>query len=260
MLNMIKAEIKRLVKSKEFWVAIGVYLLVYCGCFFIQLSAQSGEAFISQEYSKEPGFYIIVDAIIASLNQMVQTFGFGFGSLILGIYFTSFVCSEYSSGYIKNTAMMEGGRASVIISKTIIAALISMIVILFNYIVGAILGTSFIHIFTIEPLTELLKNGCIMWLLSIALFSLVIFLSTFFHSKTAGIVILFLVSSGMLLPVFHTVFDLLHIPWAAEYTLSYFFSTVLNTSTIMSHAFVMSILFMMVYNILSILIIKRRDL
>ena len=85
MLNMIKAETKRLIKSKGFWISVLIYILVFITCFYMQLSAEQSTSFVDEGISKEPGFYISVDASIKSLNQLVQTFGFGFGSLVLGI-------------------------------------------------------------------------------------------------------------------------------------------------------------------------------
>ena len=261
MLNIIKADIKRLFISKGFWFAIGIYLLIYCGSIFMQLSAQSGEGFGNQSYLKEPGFYIFVDTLVSSLNMFVQIFGFGFGNLILGIYFTSFVCDEYDSGYIKNTAILPGGRVAVIISKLFVAVFITLLVMLFNYVIAAILGIIFINDFTIDSIFEVFINGGVMWLLSIALFSLIIFLSTFFRHKTVGIIIIFLISSGMILSISDTIFDFLNISQISEYTLGHFFSTLLcsSNSTIV-HAFIMSIIYILVYNVLSILVIEKRDL
>ncbi|MCH4286393.1 MULTISPECIES: ABC transporter permease [Bacillota] len=261
MLNMIKAETKRLIKSKGFWISVLIYILVFITCFYMQLSAEQSTSFVDEGISKEPGFYISVDASIKSLNQLVQTFGFGFGSLVLGIYFTSFVCSEYTSGYIKNTAVLEGGRKAVILSKIMVALVISFIILALNYLIGWILGICFIDNFMINPVQEIFIDFSMMLLLMCALFSLIIFLSTIFHNKTFGIVLLFLIASGMLQPFLDSIFNLLHISFASEYTLSYFFSTILPVSgPVVSHAFMMSIAFILVYNIGSAIVLQKTDI
>ena len=102
MINIIKSEMKRLLKSKGFWFSLMIFILVYVISIFMQVSSQQLGIFDSTQKIPEPGFYIAIDVVVKSLNSFATMFGHSFGTLILGIYFVIFISQEYSSGYIKN--------------------------------------------------------------------------------------------------------------------------------------------------------------
>lgn len=291
MFNMIKAETKRLFKSKSFLVAVGIYLFI-CGLCFYALTSMQYQSIDSQApkesinstqengvgFSNESGLYIsigtnefeegmndgmnsIENTLPISLNEIVKEFSISLGILVFGIYLISFICNEYSSGYIKNTVMLEGGRSSVIISKLAIATIISFLVIIFNYIAGAIIGNIFLDNFIIESPKKLISFASIIFILSLALYSLIIFICTFTRNKVISIVTFFLMATDMITPLLSKIFDLLHIPSAINYTLTYF----LSASSDIDRDFAirilyMSIIYILVYNIFSLIILKKRDI
>lgn len=291
MFNMIKAETKRLFKSKSFLVAIGIYLLIYGFYFYIltSLQSQSMDSQAPKEsinatqenevgFSNESGSHISIDTnefqegmneginstedtLPMSLNEIVKDLGISLGVLVFGIYLISFICNEYSSGYIKNTVMLEGGRSSVIISKLAVSAIISLLVIIFNYIACAIIGKIFLDDFIIESPKKLISFASIIFILSLALYSLVIFICTVTRNKVISIITFFLIVSDITTLLLSKIFDLLHIPSAINYTLTYF----LNASSDIYRDFAirilyMSIIYILVYNIFSVIILKKRDI
>ncbi len=291
MFNMIKAETKRLFKSKSFLVAIGIYLLIY-GFYFYMLTSLQSQSMDSQApkesinatqenevgFSNESGFYVSIDTnefqegmnegmnstentLPISLNEIVRDLSISLGVLVFGIYLISFICNEYSSGYIKNTVMLEGGRSSVIISKLAVSAIISLLVIIFNYIAGAIIGNIFLDNFIIESPKKLISFASIIFILSLALYSLVIFICTVTRNKVTSIITFFLIVSDICTSLLSKIFDLLHIPSAINYTLTYFFSA---SSEIYRDFAIrilyMSIIYILVYNIFNVIILKKRDI
>ncbi len=291
MFNMIKAETKRLFKSKSFLVAIGIYLFICAFCLYASISVQSQsidspapkESINSTQengvgFSNESGLYISIgtnefeegmndgmnsteNTLPISLNEIVKAFSISLGVLVFGIYLISFICNEYSSGYIKNTVMLEDGRSSVIISKLAISAIISLLVIIFNYIACAIIGKIFLDNFIIESPKKIISFACIIFILSLAIYSLVIFICTVTRNKVISIVTFFLIETDMIIPLLSKIFDLLHIPSAINYTLTYF----LNASSDIYRDFAirilyMSIIYILVYNIFSVIILKKRDI
>ncbi|MDY4078825.1 MAG: hypothetical protein SOY42_08570 [Clostridium sp.] len=291
MFNMIKAETKRLFKSKSFLVAISIYLLIYGFYFYMLTSLQSQimdspapkESINSTQengvgFSNESGLYISIgtnefeegmedgmnsteSTLTISLNEIVKDFSISVGVLVFGIYLISFICNEYSSGYIKNTVMLEEGRSSVIISKLAVSAIISLLVIIFNYIACAIIGKIFLDNFIIESPKKLISFASIIFILSLALYSLVIFICTVTRNKAISIVTFFLIATDAITPLLSKIFDLFHIPSAINYTLTYFF----NASSDIYIDFAirilyMSIIYILVYNIFSVIILKKRDI
>ena len=115
--------------------------------------------------------------------------------------------------------------------------------------------------FDIESLSIILKCIIIMFLLSMAMFSLIIFVSTLFKNKTAGIILLFLIASGMLFPFINGILEFVHLSNLAKYSLSYLFTNIIsyNNSTMIKTIFI-SIIYIIVYTIISIKIIQKRDL
>ena len=253
MFNIIKSEITRLSKSKGFWVSIGIFIFIYIVCIVMQTSTQNTSNFNSTNIINEPGFYIQVDTVVKSLNGYATTFGHSFGVLILGIYLSLFVCHEYSSGYVKNVATLPNGRNAMIISK--------VVVLFICYSLSFILGNILIEGFEIESLSIILKSIIVMFLLSMAMFSLIIFVSTLFKNKTAGIILLFLIASGMLFPFINGILEFIHLSNLAKYSFSYLFTNIIsfNHSTMIKTIFI-SIIYIIVYTIISIKIIQKRDL
>ena len=285
MFNMIKAETKRLFKSKSFLVAIGIYLFICAFCLYASISVQSqsidspapkesinstqenGVVFsISIDTNKfeegmNDGMNSTESTLPMSLNEIVKNLSISVGVLVFGIYLISFICNEYSSGYIKNTVMLEEGRSSVIISKLAISAIISLLVIIFNYIACAIIGKIFLDDFIIESPKKLISFACIIFILSLAIYSLVIFICTVTRNKAISIVTFFLIATGMITPLLIKIFDLIHIPSAINYTLTYFFNASPNICSYFSiRILYMSIIYILVYNIFSVIILKKRDI
>ena len=285
MFNMIKAETKRLFKSKSFLVAIGIYLFICAFCLYASISVQSqsidspapkesinstqenGVVFsISIDTNKfeegmNDGMNSTESTLPMSLNEIVKNLSISVGVLVFGIYLISFICNEYSSGYIKNTVMLEDGRSSVIISKLAISAIISLLVIIFNYIACAIIGKIFLDNFIIESPKKIISFACIIFILSLAIYSLVIFICTVTTNKAISIVTFFLIATGIITPLLIKIFGLLHIPSAINYTLTYFFNASPNICSYFAiRILYMSIIYILLYNIFSVIILKKRDI
>ncbi len=260
MINIIRSELSRLFKSKGFYISLIIYIAIYVLCIFMQINAQESLGFQSGSIN-EPGLYISVDTVITSMNAFATTFGYIFGVLVLGIYLSSFVTFEYSSGFIKNIAVLSNGRKAVILSKIAVAFMMSVFILMISYGLSFILGTSLIDSFEIESLSVILYSMSFLLLVSLAVFSLIIFICTLFKNKTAGIVLVFLIASGMLMPFINSILDMIHLTSLSEYTLSYLFmNTVPTGGDLWVKAIFISIFYIIVYNILSIGITQKRDL
>ncbi len=261
MINIIKAEMNRLFNSKGFWFTLSIFIIVYVISIFMQISAQESGMFSSVNSAPEPGFYISIDIVIKSLNSFAIMFGHSFGTLILGIYLAIFVCNEYSSGYIKNTITLSGGRTAVIVSKIVVSIFLNFLIILLSYGIGFMLGSILIDGFVVEPIGTLFRSSAMMFAMSLALFSLIIAVTTLFRNKIAGIILVLLISSGMLQPFFTSFFDLVNLSFFSEYTLSSLFlkSPVLEESEIMKVVLI-SFGYILFYNVISLGITYKRDI
>ena len=100
--------------------------------------------------------------------------------------------------YIKNIITLSHGRIANIISKMIIATIIDLMIIVISYAVAFILGKLIVTGFTIEPVNIIVKYAFIMFVMTLALLSLIIFVTVLLRNKIVGIIIILLISSGML--------------------------------------------------------------
>ncbi len=261
MINIIKSEMKRLLKSKGFWFSLMIFILVYVISIFMQVSSQQLGIFDSTQKIPEPGFYIAIDVVVKSLNSFATMFGHSFGTLILGIYFVIFISQEYSSGYIKNIVTLAHGRCAVILSKVVVAIFINLVIICLCYMIGLILGYILIDGFMIESLQVILKSSLTMFVMSLALLSLMLAVTTLLRNKVAGIILVLLISSGMLQPFFISLFDVIHLSFLSDYTLSSLF---LNGALVAEKHFInvilISLFYMIIYNGFSLMITQKRDI
>lgn len=261
MINMVKAEMKRLFYSHGFWISIVIFAGLYVLSIGMQSVSQQTFDFSSNSSPAEPGIYLSVDTVVSSLNALVISFGHSFGLLVMGIYLAGFVSQEYSSGFVKNTVSLKHGRINMIMAKLVIAAEMSVFILLLSYIIGAFMGHLFISGFQIEAASALLSTSGVLMLVSIAFFSLIIFVSTFFRNKTSGIIMTFLICSGLHLALFQGILDAVHLAGLSRYFLS---AILLNLAdeikNISCTTILISLAYIIVYNVLSICVIKHRDL
>lgn len=261
MINIMKSDINRLFKSKGFWFSLGIFIIISISTILLLISAQNSSMMNSSDGSLNITASMSIKAVLKNSNSFATLFGHSFGSLVLGIYLAIFVCNEYSSGYIKNIATLSNGRIAIIISKVVVAAIIDLIIILLSYILGFILGNVLVDKFVVDSLDVILKSSLVMFVMTLALFSIVIVITTLFRNKIAGIILVLLISSGMLQPFFTSLFDIINLTFLSDYTLtSLFQNTALVEENIFIRVILASIFYIIVYNSISIGISLKRDI
>ncbi len=260
MINMMKAEMLRVYKNRSFWIYLIIFIAVYSLCIFVQAQMQESSSFQTTQETTQVGLYISVDQFLYSLNSFVTSIGATFGFLIMSIYFSSMIGQEYSSGYIKNIAILPNGRSSIFIAKIWIALLLSLNLLFVSYLVSFILGPLMIANFQFDPVYDILQRAALLFFLLFASFLLIAFLTTLFCRKSAGIIATFLIASGTLLPLFDGICQMLHLPDFSKYTLSYQYATI--TTTLPNHALsciVISLAAILFYSFISLILLRRRD-
>lgn len=257
------AETKRLFRSKGFFLTMLVYFLTFCFSLYLQIQSQTTGTFgfIDIGFVKEAGLMLTVNHKITTLNEIVQLLGLNYGLIIFGIYFTIFVCDEFTSGYIKNMILLPNGRYTIVLAKTWITTLYAFLFVLCNYVISVGLGFLCVDEFTLGSMQEILPPAVVMFLISFALFSLISFLSILTHNKLFGAVLVFLISSGTLMGIIYPLISTLSLFNFSEYTLSFFCSTIIPSSgELYIRMIIVSFLYVVVYNILSILSLFKQEI
>lgn len=260
MINMMKAETLRVYKNRSFWIYLIVFIAIYSLCIFVQAQMQESSSFQATQETTQVGLYISVDQFLYSLNSFVTSIGATFGFLIMSIYFSSMIGQEYSSGYVKNLAVLPNGRSSIFIAKIWIAMLLSLNLLLVIYLTSFILGPLMITNFQFDSISDIVQRAALLFLLLTASFLLIAFVTTLFCKKSAGIITTFLIASGALLPLMEGIRQMLHLPDFSRYTLSYQYATI--TTTLPDHALsciLVSLGAILFYSCISLILLRRRD-
>ena len=261
MFSMIKAETKRMFKSRSFWVSLLIFSAVFSLCVLTQSSGQNANDFTVNDDAFQFGLYIAVDRMLTTLDSLVISFGATFAMLIMGIYLSSFSSQEYTSGYIKNIATIQNGRRNSCIAKGFSAVLTAIILISVSYLLSFLLGKSLILHFTLDSTMHIIQTAFSLTLLSISSYSMIICISIVLRSKVAGIIAAFMIASGMLLPLIEKILQIFNMTSLLEYTLSYQYAHLPAFDP--AHAdsmIIVSLFYFAIYNIITVLIVKKRDI
>lgn len=282
MLNIIKMDLYKMLKSKTFY-RLNIALLV------ITLSMALLMSFVltrDYESGQNSGVSVQIDEDKPATNDpsiteeeykliqkeekdnmnvnqfMLFQYSEPLISILMTIFIAIFICSEFDTGYIKNLVPLKNSRMSLVVSKNIVVALfviIQSIVAFIASVGGNLIVSGKINI--LEP-KELLAYLSFQILLRIGLGSLLILISYLFRSKSASM------SIGILLSVnLHGIF--LNILDKAANNLNFDLSSlsiVGNTiigkfgSEDYKRVIILSISYFILYNIISIIRVKKLEI
>lgn len=260
MLNLIRAKFKTMIKSNTFWLALLVLIFVFALCVIVQSSSQSDSDFAISNDTVKFGLYIAVDRKLTTLNDFVTSFGITFSSLISGVFLASFVAQDYNCGYIKNYFSLMKGRKNLWVANIACAIFMAFISIALSYVLSLVLGYILVAGFSIDPPNQIIKTMFAGFLLLSATFTFIICITSIFRSKVAGIVVLFILASGMILPFLEIILSTANISNLIEYSLSYQYAGILmfNADDAVKLGMI-SVVWTLLYNIIGCMVVIRQE-
>lgn len=282
MLNILKMDLYRMFKSKSFYVlniALVAIILSLAGMMNFTLNMdyesakESGFTFTSEDGSLDTGDSSITkeeyDKTIEEIKQetdVAQFLSFQYSQMIistlLAIFVALFICSELDSGFIKNIIPLRNSRINVVISKNIIMVLfiiIQAIVAITTSIISTIILSGEINIVNTK---EIIIFMALQILLRVAFSSLLIAISYLLKSKAAVMTI------GILLAVnVHGIFLGLVDRFISIFGFSLSQLMIIGNSKITKfessdyqRVIIISIVYFIIYNIVSIIRTKRMEI
>lgn len=190
MISMVAMDVRRMLRSKSFYLAILIFLVFSGYCIYAQATWQVINGYpVPENLQLEAGLYSIVDYYLNSTLQYMYTFTFKNGLIVFGIFITSFVASDYQSGFIKNKCMMCKSKSTIIWAKLFVSILLGVIVLLLSFLLTTVLGYLFISDFHMGYLNEILIFAGSALLLYVAYFTGLTFLYRFLRSKLPSILL-----------------------------------------------------------------------
>lgn len=257
---MMRMDIRRILKSKSFYISLFLLLalLVICICQQNPLKLSYTDA---NDVKHAVGIYTSVDALVDTPLSIMYHFARSYIFLIFGIFMVLFVCSEYSSGYIKNSCMMYKSRAAIIFNKLCITCFLSIVVVLVSFAFSTLLGFLIMDGFHFGDAGDLLLYLGMLILMNMAYFSLITLLCTMTHNKTVGIIVVFLIATAFSTIFLQPLFDMIGLSDMMNYTLSRLMMSIpmQYDHTQMLRITVMSITYVVVYHLGALLIVLKRD-
>ena len=282
MLNIIKMDLYKMFRSKNFYILnIALIVTVLSMALLIKFTLnmdfekgqQSNISYNSQLNDSSTNDSSITEedyhALQAeakdsiSVNEfMMFLYSEFLISMLVVIFLSLFVCSEWDSGFIKNLIPLKSSRISLIISKNITLSLFIIIQGMISFIASIIsnlLVSGRVNIFDFK---ELMIYLGLQILLKLAFGSFIILISYLFRSKATSIsvgILLSLKFHGLFLNVLDKVINI------SKFNLSEL--SIIGNSNIINFSpndykriIIISIVYFILYNLISIIRVRKMEI
>lgn len=214
MFNLIKMDLRRLTRTKSFWIMIAVAVLL--AGFSVYMTDYTRE--LQQDiYAESGGVFFSVESqpwLVGKLNftDLVNIDAAGLSlTLLCAIFVPLFVNAEQKNGYIKNIAGQLPNRSALVLSK-LVAVAVQVLVIFATYILSmAILGKIFWGAdLGLESVGGFAKMVSLHYLLHVSFATVIMALTIFLRGSGLAMTYGILASSTMTSLVYALVDTLLH--------------------------------------------------
>ena len=225
MFNMLKMDLRRLFKSRNFYIILGVTTVLVLMVAMLTAVVSDPETLDSMGVSGAE-----IDEIdrkmseeIRSMTQLdlaYETLGGGFLLLMTGIGVTIFVGSDFTSGFVKNICCAQPRRAIYVLSKVLTAGVYSGILTILG--VALVLLAPHLYGMHLLPSTmfDILQYTFWMWLPNWAFGVMALFMVLLARSSTLGILMSLASGLGLTAAMSQVLPHLLRLPYPSPYFLS----------------------------------------
>lgn len=268
MFNLLRMDIRRLFRSRNFYIMLGVTVVLLFLLLLLVATVSDPNALDAIQSNGTE-----IDAVDRAMSDEIRSMSClelaheclhsGFLLVITGIGMTIFVNSDFSSGYIKNICFAQPRRKNYVLSKVLLAGIYSGIITVTNILVSLVFPLLLGMRPAASPILSILQYAFWMWLPNWAFGLMGLALVTLTRGSVLGIILAVLAGGGVISQMFGQLFQVLRWPNLSEYTVS---------STFRSHCIPMLETWQMgmilacalgwavVYGIGSLLIMEKRDI
>ncbi len=268
MFNMLRMDLRRLLKSRSFYIVLGITALLLILVTVMARSLSDPETLAAME---EQGAEIdesdrMMSEYIQNMSQldfMHESLGSGFLLVMTGIGMTLFVNGDFSSGFIKNICCVNPRRRDYVLSKVALAGIYSGIITVLSVLL-ILLSPVLIHMYPVpDSISQIWRYTLWMWLphWAFALMTLALVLLT--RSTTLGIILSLVAGSGLTAALVGTLGRLLRWPPLEQYFLAAVVKGVYTPESGIAPIGIVlacTITWSAVYGIGSLLLMEKRDI
>ena len=214
MLNVIKMDLYRLVKTRSLYVILiivaafmmlNVYMLQQN--FEMYSSKQTDVNTVPETTAEDSTENVnlgisydgssLIRADVTLLDEVMVMLSSGIMMLFTGIFVVIYVCGENTSGYIKNLVTCTKRRYYIILSKTVAMSVFVLFELLIMLLITGIASSIFIDNITIELSAKLFQYLGLQFLLHIAFAVVIIMVSVLTRSTAISMIISICLCSGI---------------------------------------------------------------
>ena len=225
MFNLLKMDVRRLFKSRSFYIVLGVtavLLIMVTVMAYAVADPEMMDAMEAQGADITESDRMMSEYIhnMSQLDLMHETLGSGFLLVMTGIGMTLFAGGDFSSGFIKNISSAKPRRRDYVLSKILLAGVYSGIITVLSVLL-MLLSPVLIHMYPApDSISQILRYVLWMWLphWAFALMPLTLVLLT--RSTTLGIILSLVAGSGLAVALMATLGRLLRWPPFEQYFLA----------------------------------------
>lgn len=268
MFNMLRMDLRRLLKSRSFYIVLGITALLLILVTVMARSLSDPEPLAAME---EQGAEIdesdrMMSEYIQNMSQldfMHESLGSGFLLVMTGIGMTLFVNGDFSSGFIKNICCVNPRRRDYVLSKVALAGIYSGIITVLSVLL-ILLSPVLIHMYPVpDSISQIWRYTLWMWLPHWAFSLMAVALVLLTRNTTLGIILSLVAGSGLTAALVGTLGKLLRWPPLEQYFLAAVVKGVYTPESGIAPIGIVlacTITWSAVYGIGSLLLMEKRDI
>lgn len=268
MLNLIRMDLYRMVRSKSLYVSLAFILFSVLACYgliYLLGTPQGQRTAVSigmlQEEDLEEASHIL-DGVDSLVFYRQSSLDGGAYNTIFGIVIALFLCMDFQSGYIKNVMALHRRRFEYVFSKLITAGIVSLFYLSAAFGVNALTNRLFGTMVPYAGWKDNLFYLSWVWIMTTAFAALVILACVFTRNTAAGVLTAVLFGSGIIVMPLGSITNIFHLGGWVKYTIYYNMSSgpsCYATAGDLS-VFAVAIVFLVVYTTAAAVAISRQDI
>ena len=270
MLNLVRMDFYRLIRSKSFYACLAFLLTTIFMCYGIifivgtpegqQLAPKIGMSMLVDAEDSENSESVLEGVDFISMLRQSCTDG-GAYHLTFGIMVAIFICMDFQSGFIKNIMSMHRKRWKYVISKllTIGIADFSYLVICFAF--AALMNLLFHNLVPFGRGQDVLFYLSWVWLVTMAFAALIIMLCVISKNMAVGVTMAVLLGSGLILLPLVGITSWFNADGWFHYTIYYNISYGPSSYSVPADlkVFAIGAVFLAIYSIIAVIVSAKRD-
>lgn len=225
MLNLLRMDLYRLLRSKSFYVCLGCLIVVnlIAFSFLYMLGIPELRDMLVQKGATVTGDMGELERSLAEVTILdlfhEGTISGGFFALMVGVLASLFVCSDFESGFIKNILTAHENKWDYILSKISCFMIVNLSYLAITYLLCLLPNVLSGGFFAYVPAADTLLYLCTAWMLMNGFSAVILLVCTITRSKAFGVAAAICLGSGLIVSAVGGMLSIFDLHGFMDYTL-----------------------------------------